>query len=232
MKTNVTIVIPNWNGADFIAEALTSLQQQTLQHKVIVVDNGSSDDSVSIIRKEFPHVRLLEFKDNAGFSGGVNRGIQPALEDGADFIALFNNDATADPNWLAQLVSAAEDQPSAGIVTGKLLHTDGDHIDSTGEFYTIWGMPFPRDRNQKDTGQRDIAQNIFGGTGGASLYRAKMLKQIGLFDEDFFVYFEDIDLSFRAQLAGWKVWLQPSAIAYHRVSASCCRHGCSVPGGT
>lgn len=225
MKTNVTIVIPNWNGADFIAEALTSLQQQTLRHKVIVVDNGSTDNSVSIIRKNFPDVQLLEFADNAGFSGGVNRGIQPALDDGADFIALFNNDATADPKWLAELVSSAEAHPEAGIVTGKLVHMDKKHLDSTGEFYTIWGMPFPRGRNQEDVGQYDALQNVFGGTGGASLYRAEMFKKIGLFDEDFFVYFEDVDISFRAQLAGWKVRFQPSAVAYHRVSATSSRLG-------
>lgn len=224
-KNNTWVVIPNWNGADMITHCLRSLERQSVKHRVVVVENGSSDDSVSIIRKEFPEVTLLEFPDNAGFAGGVNRGIRFALEQGAKYIALFNNDAVADKDWLKSLVTEAKNHPEAGIITGKLLRTDKKHLDSTGDFYTIWGLPFPRGRNQQDKGWYDEAEEVFGASGGASLYRAKMLEEIGLFDEDFFAYYEDVDVSFRAQMAGWKVRYVPAALAYHGVGGTSSKMG-------
>lgn len=225
MKTRVAVVIPNWNGADYIRECLNSLQNQTLKPHICVVDNGSTDTSVEIIEKEFPGVQLLTFKDNAGFAGGVNRGIKPLLKKDFEFIALFNNDAVADKHWLKNLIAAADTNKKRGIVTGKFMRMDRTHIDSTGDQYSTRGMPFPRGRNQTDRGQFDTAEEVFSGTGGASLYRVKMLQEIGLFDEDFFAYFEDVDMSFRAQLAGWKVWYEPKAVAYHHVSGTSSKLG-------
>ncbi len=224
-KSTTFVVIPNWNGADMIASCLESLQKQTEKCQIIVIDNGSTDDSVNLIKKRFPKVTLLEFPDNAGFAGGVNRGIRYALEQGAEYIALFNNDAVANKDWLKELVTEAKEHPQAGIVTGKLLRTDKKHIDSTGDFYTIWGLPFPRGRNQLDTGQFDEPEEVFGGSGGASLYRAGLFRQIGLFDEDFFAYYEDVDISFRAQMAGWKVRYTPHALAYHGVGGTSSKMG-------
>jgi hypothetical protein len=225
MKTNVVVVIPNWNGEDFIAECLASLKEQSLKHDVLVVDNGSVDTSVEIIESSFPDVRVLRFDDNAGFAGGVNRGIRPALEEQYEYIALFNNDAFADEHWLENLVHAGDKHPEAGIITGKFMRMDKKHIDSTGDCYSIWAMPFPRGRNEVDNGQYDSAGYVFSGTGGASIYRASMLAKIGLFDEEFFAYFEDVDISFRAQLYGWKVWYQPTAVAYHHVSGTSSKLG-------
>ena len=225
MKTKVYVVIPNWNGEDHIAECLDSLTKQTQSVKIIVVDNGSSDDSVKIIKDNFPAVELLKFPDNAGFAGGVNRGIKEAIKQGAQYIALFNNDAVADKNWLKNLAKAAESNPKAGIITGKFMRMNKTHLDSTGDFYTTWAMPFPRGRNQKDTGQYDTPEFVFGASGGASLYRVNMLQKIGLFDEEFFAYFEDVDISYRAQLASWKVWYEPKAIAYHHVGATSSKLG-------
>lgn len=208
-----------------LAQCLESLQGQTEKHHIIVVENGSTDGSVELVKGKFPAAILLEFPDNAGFAGGVNRGIKHALEQGAEYIALFNNDAVADKNWLKELVAEAGEHPQAGIITGKLLRTDKKHLDSTGDFYTIWGLPFPRGRNQKDEGQYDKAEDVFGGSGGASLYRAGLFKQIGLFDEDFFAYYEDVDISFRAQMAGWQVRYTPEAIAYHGVGGTSSKLG-------
>jgi hypothetical protein len=225
MKPKTFVVIPNWNGADMLASCLESLENQTEKCQIIVVDNGSDDESVSLIKKQFPTVTLLEFPDNAGFAGGVNRGITSALGKGAEFIALLNNDAVADKNWLKELAKEANSYPKAGIITGKLLRTDKKYIDSTGDFYTIWGLPFPRGRNQLDKGQYDKAEEVFGASGGASLYRAELFNQIGLFDEDFFAYFEDVDISFRAQMAGWKVRYTPKAEAYHGVGGTSSKMG-------
>ena len=223
MKTFV--VIPNWNGEDFIADCLSSLKKQTQEHTVVVVENGSIDDSVKIIEKQFPEIVLLKQSMNHGFAGGVNIGIKYALNKKANFVALFNNDAVADKGWLKNLVSQIKNDKKAGIVTSKLLLDDKKHIDSTGDFYSIWGMPFPRGRNHFDKGQYDTTEAVFAASGGASLYRAEMLRDIGLFDEDFFAYYEDVDISFRAQLAGWNVVYEPTAVAYHRLSGTSSKLG-------
>lgn len=221
----IFIVIPNWNGADFIAPCLKSLKKQSINAQVVVVDNGSVDESVAIIESDFPEVHLIKLDHNTGFAGGVNTGINYALDRGAEFVTLFNNDATAEKDWLKNLVSAAGRHPEVGIVTGKFMRMDKKHIDSTGDFYSVWAMPFPRGRNQLDNGQYDTAEYVFGASGGASLYRASMLEKIGLFDEEFFAYLEDVDISYRAQLAGWKVWYQPSAVAYHMVGGTSSKLG-------
>jgi GT2 family glycosyltransferase len=222
---NVFVVIPNWNGADLIAECLDSLQAQTLQAKIVVVDNGSVDESIFIIESNYPDVVLLKQPKNLGFAGGVNVGIRYAMTENATAVALFNNDAVANPHWLENLVKSLEENPKAGIVTGKLLRQNKKHIDSTGDFYSIWGMPFPRDRNHVDSGRRNAPEKVFGASGGASLYRSSMMNDIGFFDDRFFAYYEDVDISFRAQLAGWKVIYEPTAVAYHHMSATSSKLG-------
>jgi GT2 family glycosyltransferase len=218
------VIIPNWNGLDFLAECLDSLQAQTLPHQVVVVDNGSTDGSKELVQDHYPEIHLIELDRNYGFAGGVNRGLEYAIKEGARFAALFNNDAVAEPTWLAELVAAMEEHPEAGIITSKFTHLKGNKLDSTGDFYSTWGLPFPRGRDEIDTDQYDDDQVIFGASGGASLYRIEMLKQIGLFDERFFAYFEDVDLSFRAQLAGWKIRYQPTAVARHHIGGTSSKH--------
>jgi hypothetical protein len=139
------------------------------------------------------------------------------LEHGAKYIALLNNDAIADEHWLEELVGAAEADERVGIVAAKILTHDGTRIDSTGDFYSIWGFPYPRGRGQVDSGQYDSEEmgDVFAASGGASLYRAQMLREIGLFDERFFAYFEDVDISFRARLAGWKIRYTCEATVRH-----------------
>lgn len=220
MKMKVAVVIPNWNGADMIVESVDSLLAQTYGHSVVVVDNGSVDDSVSVIEARFPNLTLLKNSTNLGFAGGVNTGIRYALEQGFDAIALLNNDALVDEKWLEHLVSSLDTHPEVGIATCKLMSIDKSHLDSTGDIYTTWGIPYPRGRNEIVSEKHDNDSWVFGASGGASIYRSEMLKDIGLFDEDFFAYYEDIDISFRAQLAGWKVRYEPKAEAYHATSST------------
>lgn len=220
MKPSLAIVIPNLNGRRYLAEALESVQKQTLPSTIIVVDNGSSDGSVELVEKEFPKVTLLKLSTNRGFAGGVNYGIQHAIDNGVEAVALFNNDAVAEKDWLKHLFNRLNQDQKIGIVTGKFMRDDRKHFDSTGDFYTIWGFPFPRGRDEVDTGQFNAAEPVFGASGGATLYRSKTLKEIGLFDEEFFAYLEDVDISFRAQARGWKVWYEPAAVAYHKVGAT------------
>lgn len=221
----IFVVIPNWNGADLIGACLRSLEAQSFKAHIVVVDNGSVDGSVKIIEAEFPGVHLIKLPKNIGFAGGVNTGIHYALEQGADAVALFNNDAVAEPNWLKNLVETMWSDEKVGIVSCKQMRSDKQYIDSTGDFYSIWGMPFPRGRNQLDTGQYDKPEEVFSAPAGATLYRGKLFEDIGLFDEMFFAYLEDVDVSFRAQLAGWKVRYEPSAVVYHHVGATSSKLG-------
>jgi len=216
----VYVVIPNWNGADRISACLDSLQHQSAGHQVVVVDNGSVDDSVEIIEKNYPGVVLIRHPKNKGFSGGVNAGIRHAVGQRGQYVALLNNDAVADKDWLKNLVELLNNNPKAGIATSKICDDKKTHLDSTGDLYTIWGLPYPRGRGEEFSDKYDNDTWVFGASGGASLYRVKMLEEIGLFDEDFFAYYEDVDISFRAQLAGWKVGYAPEAIVYHEIGAT------------
>lgn len=225
MKTRSTyIIIPNLNGKSDLLGCVESLLKQTLKgFEIVIVENGSTDGSVDFVKdldKKHSNITGLYNKTNLGFAGGVNTGIRYALQNNADYILLFNNDAIADKSWVKNLVDYMTHNPGVGIATCKLLHDDGKTIDSTGEGYSIWGLPYPRGRNEKTINKYDEQTDIFAASGGASIYRAKMLNQIGLFDEDFFAYYEDVDISFRAQLAGWKVSYVPKAIAYHQQGAT------------
>jgi len=216
---NIFVVVLNWNGKEFLQQCIESLLDQTLINKIIVVDNGSTDESINIIESKNLRLKIIRNDRNLGFSGGVNKGIEYAMESGADFVALLNNDAIADKNWLKELVKAAA-ETEAGIITSRLKKIHSENLDSSGEFYSIFGLPFPRGRGKKDTNQFDNDTTIFGASGGASLYSVKMLREIGLFDEDYFAYFEDVDISFRAQLAGWKIFYAPKAVAYHHIGGT------------
>lgn len=216
----VAIVVPNWNGADRLRPCIRSLAAQHHDHfEIVVVENGSTDDSRAVLGEltaEAAPIRLtvLHNVTNLGFAGGVNRGIRHALDAGFEAIAMFNNDAVADRRWLGALVAELDSRPDVAIVTGRLLMADGRTIDSTGDFYSEWGIAFPRDRDRPAELLRSSGY-VFGGSGGASLFRSSLFCDIGLLDEDFFAYFEDVDLSFRAQLAGHRVYYTEHAIAYH-----------------
>lgn len=219
----VAIVVVNYKGIEDTINCLESLEKQTFKNfKIIAVENGSGEASVKEFKrleKKYGNNLITLYNDtNTGFTGGVNTGIRWALENNYDGIALFNNDAVAKPNWLDELVKAHEKQKS-GITTGLLLHEHGHTIDSTGDWYSTWGLPFPRNRNEP-TKNAPGAEFVFSASGGASLYKAALFRDIGLFDEVLFAYYEDIDISFRAQLAGWKIYYTPAAVAYHKQGAT------------
>lgn len=219
-KLMVAVVIPSWNGEAHLRQCLDSVLGQSLSPHVIVVDNGSVDSSVAIVEQEYPDVELIKHNTNKGYAGGVNPGFQLAIDRGYAYVAPFNNDAVADKHWLSTLVQALQERPDYGAAMCKLLGEDGSSLDSTGDYYTVWGLPYPRGRGETDVDAYDTATEIFAASGGASLYRVAMLKQIGLLDEDFFAYYEDVDLSFRAQWAGWKVVYVPGSIVYHATSST------------
>lgn len=215
----VAVVVPNWNGADHLAACLDSLLAQSMPCRVIVVDNGSVDGSLELLEK-YQGLKVILNQKNEGFTGGVNPGFQRAMDDGLKYVATLNNDAVADKDWLKQLAAALDKNPRAGIATSKILDGAGKRIDSTGDYLTVWGLPYPRGRGEADLDRYDDETDIFAASGGASLYRVKTLQEIGLFDQDYFAYYEDVDLSFRAQLAGWKVRYAPGAVVHHQIGAT------------
>ncbi len=224
--TKVCVVIPNWNGAEELPACLDSLRSQSLKPHIIVVENGSEDNSRELLQKNYPEVEVVFLEKNRGFAGGVNAGIKRGLEQEFNYTALLNNDAVADKSWAKALAEYLDNHSKVGIATSKIFGSTGEYLDSTGECFSSWGLPYPRGRRETALDKYDAQTNIFGASGGASMYRAKMLTEIGLFDEDFFAYYEDVDLSFRAQLMGWKVAFVPSAKVYHQIGGTSRRvHG-------
>lgn len=215
----ISVIIPNWNGARFMPGVLDSLAAQTYPHvEVIVVDNASADDSVALIERAYPWVRQVLLGENRGLTGGVNAGIAVAQ---GEIVALLNNDAEADPAWLEELARALADHPEAGSAASKMLLYDRrDVLNSAGDFYTVAGEPGNRGVWERDEGQYDDVTYVFSGCGGAVAYRRDVLDHIGLFDESLFMYCEDVDLGWRAQLAGYKTVYAPRARVYHRLSAT------------
>lgn len=222
---SLAIIVLNWNGADDTLNCVESLQQQTLRPEIIIVDNNSSDDSVERFEDHIKSQKkdapiLIKNSQNFGFAGGINTGLIYAKEHNFKYIGVLNPDAIADKKWCRALVDELSAHLDCGIATGIMQRRDGKTLDTTGDFYTTWGLPGPRNRDEPVNNAPSKPGEVFGATGGGAIYRAAIFDDIDMFDEDFFMYYEDVDLSFRAQLAGWKVRFTPKAIAYHKVGAS------------
>lgn len=215
----ISVIIPNWNGLRLLPACLNALHQQTFQNfETIVVDNGSTDGSRELLEREYPRVRILSLGTNRGFAPAVNEGIRAAH---GETIVLLNNDTEAEPHWLEEIARALGENPSAGMVACKLrLFDRRDHIHSAGDFYRVDGIPGNRGVWEKDCGQYEDARGVFGPCGGAAAYRKTMLDEIGLFDEELGSYCEDVDLNWRARLAGYNCAYAPRAIVYHMISAT------------
>jgi len=215
----VSVVIVNWNGRNLLEECLDSLLAQRFQDfEVILVDNGSQDGSADLVKERYPGVRLVSLTENRGFAGGNNAGIRIAT--GA-YVALLNNDTRTDPGWLEALVRAAEADPGAGMWASKILsYDDPEVIDNTGLLIYRDGLARGRGRLELDRGQFEDEGEALFPSGCAALYRKTVLDEIGLFDEDFFAYADDVDLGMRARLAGWGCQYVPTARVYHKYSSS------------
>ena len=219
MSISVSVIIPNWNGAAHLPTCLDSLRAQTYPGaEVIIVDNASVDGSQTLIAERYPEVTLIPLPENRGFTGACNAGLQAA---GGDILILLNNDTEVDPAWIAEVVGAFERHPEAGMVASKMLLFDRrDIFHTTGDFYRVDGIPGNRGVWEREEGQYDKEEYVFGACGGSAAYRRAMLGQIGLLDDDFFFSSEDIDLAWRAQLGGWKCVYAPKAVVYHHLAAT------------
>ncbi|MBN1995804.1 MAG: glycosyltransferase family 2 protein [Anaerolineae bacterium] len=214
----VALVITNWNGRHYLEACLGSIFTQEIRDFVVfVVDNASTDDSVEWVQTHYPQVRLIQNEANLGLCVSNNRGI---LATKAEFVAILNNDTEFEPDWLARLVQAIRADPQIGMCACKMLLTDRrDMIESAGIVVDKAGIAWGLESGRPDRLAEPITP-VFGACGGAALYRRSMLLEIGLFDEDFFVYLEDADVAWRGQWAGWKCVYVPQAIAYHAHSAT------------
>jgi GT2 family glycosyltransferase len=215
----LSIIIPHYNGVHHLPPCFNALRNQTYPHlEITLVDNGSTDESLALTRRDFPEVKIIELGRNLGLTGAINRGIEQAR---GGIIVPLNNDTEVAPGWAQALVDALQAYSDVGIVASKILLFDQrDTIHSAGDGFGTDGIPINRGVWQKDEGQYDHDTYIFGGCGGAVAYRREMLEDIGLFDEDLFMYLEDVDLNWRAQLAGYRAVFVPNAVVYHHLSAS------------
>lgn len=228
-----SIVIPNHNGQRFIDTLFRALQAQTFQDfEVLFIDDASSDNSVAYLEEHYsPHIaegassgdsrfqlRIIANRTNQGFVSSCNQGASIAR---GRILVMLNNDTEPEADWLAELVTAVCANPSTAIVTSKtLLFDKRDHLHTTGDMLGRDGIPYNRGVWQKDRGQFDEQPFIFGGSGCASAYRRDVWEMLGGFDEDFWMYLEDVDYAFRVQLAGWDAVFAPKARIYHHLSAT------------
>jgi GT2 family glycosyltransferase len=186
--------------------------------EVLVADNASIDGSQALLAERYPEVRLVALPENRGFTGACNAGIRAA---GGEIIALLNNDTEVDPGWVAALVDVFERRPEAGLVASKMLLFDRrDVLHTAGDYYRLDGVPGNRGVWQRDEGQYDEEEAVFSACGGSAAYRRAMLDEVGLLDEDFFFSCEDVDLAWRARLAGWECIYTPEAVVYHKLKAT------------
>ncbi|OUP04349.1 glycosyl transferase family 2 [Anaerofilum sp. An201] len=215
-----TVVIPNLNGAGWLKDSIESIWAQTCRDfELIVVDNGSTDESLAIARSYVGRERytLIENRENTGFSHAVNQGIRLA---DSEYVALFNNDAFAEPDWLENLIAAADKDKRIFAVSSLMIrHFERTLADDAGDYVTLLGFACKRgDGLRAERYQRPC--RVFSACGGAALYRKSILDEIGLFDENFFAYYEDVDLSWRGNNHGYKNVFCPAAKCYHICGAT------------
>jgi GT2 family glycosyltransferase len=220
----VCILILNWNGWNDTIECVESCRKLSYpDFRIIIVDNGSVDGSETILRERFPDIELIQTGANIGFAGGNNVGIRYALEKGADYVWLLNNDTIVDAEALSALVQVAEGDKTVGMIGSKIVYHDDPNI--------IWYAgavldpqrpyrPYHRGLNEYDRGQYDEACETGYITGCSLLARKEMVEAVGFLDDDLFLYFEDVDWSARASAGGWKIVYCPGSMVYHKVSLS------------
>jgi GT2 family glycosyltransferase len=217
-KPLVYVIVLNWNAEAVTAECLESLVGLAYpNYRVVLVDNGSSDHSGEVLARRFPDVCLLQMERNLGYTGGNNVGIRKALAVGADYVLLLNNDTTVAPDLLDQLVDIAESDTSIAAVNPKILFADApDRIWYAAGSYNWWlGMPYYYHKETVDQ-TPDLPQLITFATGCAMLLRGEALKKVGLFDERFFAYGEDTDLTTRIRKAGYQAVYNPNGVVWHK----------------
>lgn len=214
-RPTASVVIVNYNGIQYLDPCLEALRAQEVVGglDVTVVDNHSGDGSVEHLRRYHRWVRLVTCNRNLGFAAANNLAIRGAP---GEHVVLLNNDTCVRPGWLAALVDSAEHHPGTGAVTSKLVFTDRPHlVQNAGGVLLSDGSGGDRGSGERDDGQFDLPEEVFGLCGAAALLRREAIEDVGTFDESFFMYYEDTDLSWRLRLRGWKILYDPRAVVEH-----------------
>jgi GT2 family glycosyltransferase len=209
----VSVVIPNWNGRRWLPECLTAISAQTqAPRQVIVVDNGSTDDSVAWLRAEHPDVLVIVLGWNTGFANAANAGVRAAA---GEFVALVNSDVQLAPDWLERVARTLGADPGVAAVATKILSLrDPEEVDDAGDVLRRDGACEQRGRFHRDDGSFDQPGEVFGACAGAALYRRDAVLGVGGFDRRLFAYLEDVDVALRLRLAGWRCRYEP-VVALH-----------------
>lgn len=219
MPEKISVVIPNWNGARWLPTCLDSLARQSFRDfKIYVVDNGSTDGSVTLMETRYPDVEVIQNSENLGFAGGMNVGFRAAQ---GELLAALNNDVEVDSEWLAVVARTMDACPQAGFAASQLMDFQNRNIiDSLGDGFYPFGLSFKIGAGKTYRATDEKVLEIQSACAAASIYRSSMLQEIGLFDTDFFAYMEDIDLGLRAQMAGYNCIFIPGAKVFHIGSAT------------
>ncbi|MBL7702792.1 MAG: glycosyltransferase family 2 protein [Ferruginibacter sp.] len=221
MIPSVAIVILNWNGRKFLEKFLPSVLASTYTNKkIIVADNASSDDSVSFLKEHYPGVVIIQNSSNEGFAKGYNTALKQVE---TDYYVLLNSDVEVAPGWIEPVISLMETDKRIAACQPKLLAYNNkqlfEYAGASGGWLDYFGYPFMRgrifDHCEKDTGQYDDAAPCFWASGAALFIRSAVFHELKGFDEYFFAHQEEIDLCWRAQLAGYKIYVQPASVVYH-----------------
>ncbi len=220
MSKKVAVILINWNSYDLTRDTLNSMQKVTyMDLDVIVVDNGSTDGSGDRLEAEFPETIMIKSSSNTGFTGGNNLGFQYALAQGYTYVMMMNNDVEVESDFLEPLVYALDENKGLGAVQPLIyFHHDKEVIWNAGSVRNSWtGETITLDYNVRDSGleRRWIRKHVDWLTGCALMVRTDILKEIGLLKEEFFIYYEDVDLSFRISKAGFDLGYEPSSVIYH-----------------
>jgi len=217
-----TIVIPNYNGINYIEQCLESIYTGTVTDvAVIVVDNASTDGSAALVERKFPKVRLIRNRENTGFSVAVNQGIEVS---DTPYVILLNNDTRVDKTFVRELERVLDEDKEKKVfsASAKMISLyDKNKTDDAGDFYCALGWAFARGKG-KDPALYNENCAIFAACAGAAIYRRALLspERVGLFDKEHFAYFEDIDIGYRARLHGYQNQFAPNAVVYHAGSAT------------
>jgi len=215
----IDIIIPNWNGRQLLETCLHSLSIQTCQKfSVIVVDNGSSDDSVEFIQCNYPDVSIISLTKNLGFSAAINAGIQAGEH---SWVFLLNNDVEVHQDCIEHLIDICDKDTEYDIYALKMIDfKDRSVVDGAGDWVLRGGVGYRLGTMEKDCDRYCQRRDVFGACAGAALYRRSLFADIGYFDEDFFAYLEDVDFNMRAARNGSRCCFLPDAVVYHMGSAS------------
>lgn len=226
----IAVVIPTYNGLEHIKVCFDSLLNQNnnsvpyvikKDFRIILVDNCSSDDTVNFVNQFYKDVEIVKLEKNYGFAKAVNEGIKYALhDDSTSHILLLNNDIECKNDFISKMLDGFADVNVGSVACKMLNYYDRGKIDDVGDFINLIGSPYARGHAQTDNGQFDTPEYIFGACAGAALYKRNVFETAGLFDEDFFAYYEDVDFSLRLQLFGFKCYYNPDAVCYHKRGAT------------